>query len=50
MSEENYKGYTIKGFEDGLFDIEQGDELVDGNFKSIDDCKTYIDNTTENQT
>jgi len=44
MTETIYKGYTIKGFDDGTFDIEQGGELIDGNFKSEQECKKTIDN------
>jgi len=43
MTETTYKGYTIKGFEDGTFDIEQGGDLIDGNFKSAQECKEAID-------
>ena len=41
---ESYKGYFIKSFEDGSFDIEdQCSELVDGNFSSAAKCRMYID-------
>lgn len=43
MTEVIYKGYSIKGFEDGSFDIEQNGELIDGNFKSERECKQAID-------
>lgn len=44
ITEIAYKGYVIKGFEDGLFDIEEMDgELVDGDFKSESECKELID-------
>ena len=38
-----YKGYQILKFEDDTFDINQGRELIDGGFKSCQDCKDYID-------
>lgn len=43
ISETKYKGYTIKGFEDGTFDIEQYGELIDGGFKSEQECIEAID-------
>lgn len=38
-----YKGYAIKGFRDGTFDIEKNGELIDGSFKSVQECKKAID-------
>jgi len=44
MEEEIYKGYTIKAFEDGTFDIEGDDaDLIDGGFESVQECKAAID-------
>jgi hypothetical protein len=44
VTEEIYQGYTIKGFEDGTYDIEDSDcELQDGGYKSVDECKAVIE-------
>jgi hypothetical protein len=44
MEEETYKGYTIKAFEDGTFDIEDDNgSLIDGGFKDLHECKAAID-------
>lgn len=38
-----YNGYFIQDCGDGTYDILEGDDLVDGEFVSIDDAKEYID-------
>ena len=38
-----YKGYWITECNDGTFDILDGADLVDGDLKSIEDAKDYID-------
>ena len=43
MECKEYKGYQIKRFHDGLFDIEQDGELIDGDFESEEECAAYID-------
>ena len=44
MSNEIYKGYVIKGFDDGTFDIEEmNGDLIDGEFESLNECKAAID-------
>ena len=44
MTEEIYKGYVIKGFEDGLFDIEEASgDLIDGNFNNLIDFNKVSD-------
>lgn len=41
---EKYKGFNIIECQDGTFDIEElNGDLVDGNFKSLQDCKDDID-------
>lgn len=44
MAKQKYNGFYIVQVEDGSFDItELNSDLVDGGFKSVDECKAVID-------
>ena len=47
LTVQKYKGYEIKQFEDGSFDIEQDGELIDDDFSSEHECKNAIDGYSE---